>query len=103
MNKKFKNIIGIIGFILLFAFVVYMKTERKLKRTGVIKPDNTEEVNSVIEFSKQQQQNTFEQAQDKERQERDSLRQIQKEKMDEQLKKAQEIMKELDKEIEESK
>ena len=68
MNKKLKNILGIIGFILLFAFVVYMKTERKLKRTNVIKPDNTEQMNNVIEVSKQNEAKAFEEAQQKEKQ-----------------------------------
>lgn len=66
MNKKLKNILGIIAFILLFAFVVYMKTERKLKRTGVIKTENTEQMKSIIETSKQNEAKAFEEAQQKE-------------------------------------
>jgi len=78
-----------------------MKTERNLKRTGVIKPDNIEEMNRPKGISKQKEKETVELAQELERQKRNSIQQIQKDKMEEQQKKTEEIIKALDKEIEE--
>ena len=100
MNKKLKNILGIIGFVLLFAFVVYIKTERKLKRTNVIKPDNTEQMNKVIEASKQNEAKAFEEAQQKETQKRDSIQQLQRDELEAQKKKTEEILRALNKENE---
>ena len=98
MNKKLKNILGIIGFVLLFAFVVYIKTERKLKRTNVIKPDNTEQMNKVIEASKQNEAKAFEEAQQKETQKRDSIQQLQRDELEALKKESEEILKSLNKE-----
>jgi hypothetical protein len=100
MNKKLKKILGIIAFVLLFVFVVYMKTEQKLKRTRVIKPDNIEQLNRVIEASKQNKAKVFEEAQQKETQKRDSIRQIQRDELEAQKKKSEEILKSLNKENE---
>lgn len=100
MNKKLKKILGIIVFVLLFVFVIYMKTEQKLKRTRIIKPDNTEQKNRVIEASKQNEAKVFEEAQEKETQKRDSIRQIQRDELEAQKKKSEEILKSLNKENE---
>lgn len=69
--------------------MVYKKTERKLKRTNVIKPDNTEQMNNVIEVSKQNEAKAFEEAQQKETQKRDSIQQLQRDELEAQKKKIQ--------------
>jgi len=89
MNKKLKGILGIIGFVVLFGFVVYMKTARKMERTGITKSVQTEEGNQIIEASRKNELKAFEEAQKKETQKRDSIKQLQMDKLNEQRKKSQ--------------
>ncbi len=95
MNKKLKGIVGIVGFIILFAFVVYMKTARKLERSGITKPDQTEETNIGIDASRKNEIKTYEEAQNKETQIRDSIQQLQRDYLNEQRRKSQEILESL--------
>lgn len=98
MNKKLKGILGIVGFVILFGFVVYMKTARKMGRNGIAKPNQTEERNRVLEVSKKNELKAFEEAQKKETKLRDSIQQLQLDKLNEQRKKSQEILESLNNE-----
>ncbi|WP_338376172.1 hypothetical protein [uncultured Flavobacterium sp.] len=98
MNKKLKGILGIVGFVILFGFLVYMKTARKMGRSVITKPNQTEERNRIIEASRKNEMKAFEEAQKKETQRRDSIQQLQIDKLNEQRNKSQEILESLNNE-----
>ena len=100
MNKKLKYILHITWFVLLFAFIVYMRTTRKLKRTGVIKEDKAGQSVIFENDMKENPNKTYEIERQIEQKKRDSIRQIQQDKLDARVKKTEEILKALEKETE---
>lgn len=98
MSRNLKKVLGIIGFVLLFAFVVYMKTRRKLERTGVIKKENTGQTQYIVDVQKQQDSLAYEQARAQQQKERDSVRQLQRDQLEEQKKKTEAILREMEQE-----
>ncbi len=97
MNKKLNGILGIVVFVILFAFVVYMKTARKMGRSGITKPNQTEERNRVLEASRKNEMKAFEEAPKKESQLKDSIQELQFERLKEKSEKAKKILESLNK------
>ncbi|SNR63110.1 hypothetical protein SAMN06265371_107102 [Lutibacter agarilyticus] len=91
---------GIVGFVALFSGVVYLKTKRKINSWEKPQKENAEFRKQVIENQKKQEQQAYEIIQQREQQKRDSVQQLKKAEMEAQLKKTEELIKALNKEIE---
>jgi len=101
MKKRVFKVLNVILIVVLIGVVVYIKTTRKLKRTGVIKDDNTEQVQYILDANKEKEKREYELAQEKEQLKRDSILQKQREELENKRKQTEEIIKALNKEIEE--
>ncbi len=98
MSPKLKRIAGIVGFVLLFALVVYLKTERKMNRFSPKKPD--------LEMVKRQQKmmedlkaKEIEEKLAKERKKYDSIAKARQDSLQARINKTKDLIKQLDKEI----
>ena len=97
MSKKIGKILGIIGFVLLFIGVVYLKTMRKINRGKTGQQDNTEMIEQYKKNKEEQRKNSYEEAKKKEQLRRDSIQKIQHDKMEVERKRMDSIIKVLDK------
>ena len=102
MSPKLKRISGIIGFVILFALVVYWKTERKMNRFSPKEPD-LEMVKRQQKMIKDQKAKEIDKKLAKERRKYDSIAKMKQDSLRAKMRKTQSLIEQLDKEIKEKK
>ena len=102
MSPKLKRITGIVGFVILFALVVYWKTERKMNRFET-KETNKEMIQKQLEYQEQMKNQLYEITAKKQQAKRDSVAKLKRDSLQAKICKTQSIIKTLEKEINENK
>ncbi len=98
MSPKLKRISGIVGFVILFAIVVYLKTERKMNRFSPRKPD-PEMVKRQQKMMEDLKAKEIEEKLAKERRKYDSIAKIKRDSQRAKMQKIESLIKDLNKEI----
>ena len=102
MSPKLKRISGIAGFVVLFALVVYLKTERKMNRFSPKKPD-PEMVKRQQKMMEDLKAKEIEEKLAKERRKYDSIAKARQDSLQAKIDKTKSLIEALDKEIKEKK
>ena len=102
MSPKLKRISGIVGFVVLFAIVVYLKTERKMNRFSPKKPD-PEMVKRQQKMMEDLKAKEIEEKLAKERRKYDSIAKARQDSLQAKIDKTKSLIEALDKEIKEKK
>lgn len=102
MSPKLKRIFGIVGFVVLFALVVYLKTERKMNRFSPKKPD-PEMVKRQQKMMEDLKAKEIEEKLAKERRKYDSIAKARQDSLQAKIDKTKSLIEALDKEIKEKK